>query len=137
VEDSPGDVRLIKEALLEARVRNEMFVVGDGVEALDFVHKRGHYADAPQVGLVLLDLNLPRKNGFEVLQEIKDEPNLKRIPVVVLTTSQADQDILKSYDLHANAYISKPVDLEQFLAVVKSIEEFWLEIVHLPQNDKI
>jgi chemotaxis family two-component system response regulator Rcp1 len=136
VEDSAGDVRLILEALQEAKVRNRMSVVGDGVEALDYLHRRGRHARAQRPGLILLDLNLPRKNGFEVLQEIKADEDLKRIPVVVLTTSQSEQDIVKSYDLFANAYISKPVDLDQFLVVVKAIEDFWLEIVRLPTQEK-
>jgi CheY-like chemotaxis protein len=135
VEDSLGDVRLIQEALEEAKVRNRMSVVGDGVEALAYLHRQGHYARAVHPGLILLDLNLPRKNGFEVLREIKADEDLKRIPVVVLTTSQAEQDIVKSYELYANAYISKPVDLEQFLKVVKAIEDFWLEIVRLPRQE--
>ena len=136
VEDSAGDVRLVQEALQEAKVRNSMAVVGDGVEALAYLRRQGRYARAPRPGLVLLDLNLPRKNGFEVLQEIKADDNLKRIPVVVLTTSQSEQDVVKSYDLSANAYITKPVDLEQFLVVVKAIEDFWLEIVRLPVDGK-
>ena len=136
VEDSPGDIRLIQEALLEAKVRNSMSVVGDGVEAMAYLRKEGRFIHVPKPGLILLDLNLPKKNGFEVLKEIKDDDELKRIPVVVLTTSQAEQDIVASYDLHANAYISKPVDLDQFLAVVKAIEGFWLEIVNLPSNEK-
>ena len=135
VEDSLGDVRLIQEALEEAKVRNRMSVVGDGVEALAYLHRQGRYARAVRPGLILLDLNLPRKNGFEVLREIKADEDLKPIPVVVLTTSQAEQDIVKSYELYANAYISKPVDLEQFLKVVKAIEDFWLEIVRLPRQE--
>jgi chemotaxis family two-component system response regulator Rcp1 len=135
VEDSSGDVRLIQEALREAKVRNSMSVVGDGVEALAFLRKQGRYARVPGPGLILLDLNLPKKNGFEVLQEIKADGKLKHIPVVVLTTSQSEQDIVKSYDLYANAYITKPVDLDQFLAVVKAIEGFWLEIVKLPHEE--
>lgn len=132
VEDSMGDVRLIQEALREAKVRNTMTVVGDGVKALAYLHKNGPYAGATSPGLILLDLNLPLKNGFEVLQEIKQDETLKHIPVVVLTTSQAEQDIVKSYDLYANAFITKPVDLDQFFSVVKAIEGFWLEIVKLP-----
>ncbi len=132
VEDSPGDVRLIQEALREAKVRNTMTVVGDGVKALAYLHKNSPYARATSPGMILLDLNLPLKNGFEVLQEIKRDETLKHIPVVVLTTSQAEQDIVKSYDLYANAYITKPVDLDQFFSVVKAIEGFWLEIVKLP-----
>ncbi|HTX92857.1 MAG TPA: response regulator [Anaerolineales bacterium] len=132
VEDSLGDVRLVQEALDEAKVRNTMSVVGDGVEAMAYLQKQGKYSRAARPGLILLDLNLPKKNGFEVLQEIKSDDTLKHIPVVVLTTSQSEQDIVKSYDLFANAYITKPVDLEQFLSVVKAIEGFWLEIVKLP-----
>jgi two-component system, chemotaxis family, response regulator Rcp1 len=132
VEDSAGDVRLIREALSEAKVCNIMSVVEDGVEAMRYLHKQDPYSQATRPGLILLDLNLPRKNGFEVLQEIKTDESLKLIPVVVLTTSESDQDIIKSYDLCANAYITKPVDLEQFLVVVKAIEGFWLEIVKLP-----
>ncbi len=135
VEDSRGDVRLIQEALQEAKVRNRMTVVGDGEEAMACLRKQGRYSRASNPGLILLDLNLPKKNGFEVLQEIKKDEFLKRIPVVILTTSQAEQDIIKSYDLYANAYITKPVDLDQFLAVVKAVEGFWLEIVRLPENE--
>ena len=136
VEDSRGDVRLIQEALQEAKVRNRMTVVGDGEEAMACLRKQGRYARASNPGLILLDLNLPKKNGFEVLQEIKQDEILKRIPVVILTTSQAEQDIVKSYDLYANAYITKPVDLDQFLAVVKAVEGFWLEIVRLPADEQ-
>lgn len=132
VEDNPGDVRLTVEALNEGKVRNNLNVVGDGVDALDFLLRRGKYTNAVRPDLILLDLNLPKKNGREVLAEIKKHPHLKRIPVVILTTSKADEDILKSYDLYANCYITKPVDLEQFLKVVKSIESFWLTIVSLP-----
>jgi two-component system, chemotaxis family, response regulator Rcp1 len=131
VEDSPADVRLTREALKEARVRNNVNVAVDGVEAMDFLHKRGKHASAPTPDLILLDLNLPRKDGREVLEEIKRADALRRIPVVVLTTSQAERDILNSYQLNANAYVTKPVDLEQFLAAVKSIEGFWLEVVKL------
>lgn len=131
VEDSPADVRLTREALKDARVRNNISVAVDGVDALNFLHRRGRHADAPAPDLILLDLNLPRKDGLEVLQEIKADDYLRRIPVVVLTTSQADQDILRSYQLNANAYVTKPVDLEQFLEVVKSIEGFWLQVVKL------
>lgn len=134
VEDSPGDVRLTREALSEAKVRNNMFVVGDGIEALACLRREGKYADATRPDLILLDLNLPRMNGFEVLEAIKSDDNLKLIPVVILTTSQAEQDIVKGYDLHANAYVTKPVDLEQFIHVIKSIEDFWLEIVKLPNR---
>lgn len=134
VEDNPGDVRLTEEALQEGKVRINMIAVTDGVEAMDFLRKKGRYPDAFRPDLILLDLNLPKKSGFEVLDEIKVDEDLKRIPVVVLTTSQAEQDIIKSYSLHANAFISKPVGLNQFLSVVKAIEDFWIEIVRLPAN---
>ena len=134
VEDNPGDVRLVREALSNAKVRNVMEVVQDGVEAMAFLKKEGRYAEAFRPDLILLDLNLPRKGGLEVLKDIKEDDELKRIPVVILTTSQADQDILRSYDHHANAYVTKPVDLEQFISVVKAIEGFWLEIVKLPDG---
>jgi two-component system, chemotaxis family, response regulator Rcp1 len=132
VEDNPGDVRLTIEALKEGRVSNRVTVVGDGEEALACLRKQGKYAHAARPDLVLLDLNLPRKGGQEVLAEVKADPDLRRIPVVVLTTSQAEQDILRSYDLNANCYITKPVELGQFLAVVRSIEDFWLTVVKLP-----
>lgn len=135
VEDNPGDVRLTKEALKEGKLLNQLTVVGDGVEALSFLRKEGIYADALQPELILLDLNLPKKDGREVLAEIKADPNLRRIPVVVLTTSSAEEDILKIYDLHANCYITKPVDLEQFMGVVKSIEDFWVSVVKLPSHE--
>lgn len=134
VEDNPGDVRLTKEALKEAKVINHLTVLKDGVEALAFLRREGQYVQAPRPHLILLDLNLPKKDGREVLAEIKDDEKLKRIPVVVLTTSQNEQDVLKTYDLHANCYVTKPVDLEQFITVVKSIEDFWLGIVVLPKN---
>ena len=132
VEDSPGDVRLTQEALRDAKVRNKLHVVTDGVEAMAFLHRQGVHSDAPRPDLILLDLNLPKKDGRRVLAEIKQEPGLKRIPVVVLTTSQADQDIITSYDLRANCYITKPVDFGQFMTVVKTIEDFWLTVVKLP-----
>ncbi|MBN1393488.1 MAG: response regulator [Pirellulales bacterium] len=132
VEDSEPDVRLTREALRDAKVRNRLWDVEDGVEALDFLHRRGAHADAPRPDMVLLDLNLPRKDGREVLNEIKSDTDLKRIPVVVLTTSKNEEDVLKSYNLHANCYIAKPVDFNRFMEVVKSIEEFWLTIVSLP-----
>ena len=132
VEDNPGDVRLTQEALREGKVRNHLKVASDGVEALAYLRREGEYANAPQPDLILLDLNLPKKNGREVLAEIKDDPVLKRIPVVILTVSKAEEDVLKSYNLHANCYITKPVDLDQFVSVVKSIEEFWIGIVKLP-----
>lgn len=133
VEDSPGDVRLTREALKEGKVLNNLSVVGDGAAALDFLRRKGAYGNTPRPDLILLDLNLPKKGGREVLEEIKDDPDLKRIPVVILTTSGADQDIAKSYELHANCYITKPVNLEQFISVVKSVEDFWLTIVKLPK----
>jgi chemotaxis family two-component system response regulator Rcp1 len=135
VEDNPGDVRLTKEALKEGKLLNQLTVVGDGVEALSFLRKEGKYADAIQPELILLDLNLPKKDGREVLAEIKADSKLRRIPVVVLTTSSAEEDILKIYDLHANCYITKPVDLEQFMGVVKSIEDFWVSVVKLPSHE--
>jgi CheY-like chemotaxis protein len=131
IEDNPGDVRLTKEALKDAKVRNNLHVAMDGVEGLAFLRKQGKYAAVPRPDLILLDLNLPKKNGSEVLEEIKQDEGLQHIPVVILTTSQAEQDILESYRLHANAFVTKPVDLEQFLKVVASIEQFWLEIVKL------
>ena len=132
VEDSPGDVELTREALEEARVANTLHVVSDGVEAMEFLRRQGRFADAVRPDLVLLDLNLPRKDGRQVLAEIKEDPELRRIPVVVLTTSQAEKDVLAAYQLHANAYIVKPVDLQQFLDVVRSVEGFWLAVVKLP-----
>ncbi|MEJ2143222.1 MAG: response regulator [Gammaproteobacteria bacterium] len=134
VEDNPGDVRLTREALKEAKVNNQLFVVEDGVEAMAFLRNEGEYADTPRPDLILLDLNLPKKDGREVLEEIKHDSELKRIPVVVLTTSRAEEDILKSYNLHANCYVTKPVDLDQFINIVKSIEDFWLTIVRLPSE---
>lgn len=134
VEDNPGDVRLTREALNEGKLRNHLNIVGDGVEALAFLRREGKYASAPRPDLVLLDLNLPRKDGREVLAEIKADPILKRIPVVIITSSEAEQDVLASYDLHVNCYVSKPVDLEQFIKVVRSIETFWLTIVKLPSD---
>ncbi len=132
VEDNPGDVRLTVEALKEGKVRNNLNTVEDGEAAMKFLRRQGPYSKVPRPDLVLLDLNLPKKNGREVLAEIKDDPELKRIPVVILTVSEAEQDILKSYNLHANCYINKPVNLEQFIKVVRSIEDFWLSIVMLP-----
>jgi CheY-like chemotaxis protein len=132
VEDNAGDIRLTQEALKEAKVRNRLSVVRDGEEATDFLRRRGRFADAPRPDLVLLDLNLPRKDGREVLAEVKADPELRRIPVVILTSSDQEKDILRSYDLHANCYITKPVVLESFLSVVRSIEDFWLTIVRLP-----
>ncbi len=134
VEDNPGDVRLTQEALKEGRFINNLNVVSDGVEATEFLWRRGKFQTAPRPDLILLDLNLPRKNGREVLREIKADPELRRIPVMVLTTSTADQDLHRAYDLHANCYITKPMDLDQFMSVVRSIEHFWFNIVTLPNN---
>jgi two-component system, chemotaxis family, response regulator Rcp1 len=136
VEDDPGDVRLTKEALKTAKVLNHLSAVPDGVEAMAFLRRQGTYAHAPFPDLILLDLNLPRKDGRAVLAEIKTDPDLKRIPVVVLTTSQDEQDILRAYNTYANCYITKPVDLKQFLSVVDSIDNFWLTIVKLPPNER-
>ena len=137
VEDNPGDVRLTREALREGKILNELNVVGDGVEALAFLRREGRYAEAVRPDLILLDLNLPKKDGREVLQEIKEDGVLRKIPVVVLTTSAAERDILEAYDLHANCYITKPVDLEQFIKVVQLIEDFWLTIVKLPVTEMV
>lgn len=134
VEDNPGDVRLTREALKDSKLRNNLSVVIDGIEALAFLRREKAYADAPRPDIILLDLNLPRKSGREVLEEIKLDDNLKRIPVVVLTTSDDDADILASYDLHANCYITKPVDLNRFITIVKNIENFWFSIVKLPRQ---
>ena len=136
IEDNPGDVRLTKEILMEGKVRNHLQVVGDGVEAMAFLRRENNYAEAPRPDLILLDLNLPKKDGREVLQEIKEDGEFKCIPVVVLTTSEADEDILRSYDLAANCYITKPVDLDQFIRVIKTIETFWLTIVKLPKRQR-
>ena len=134
VEDNPGDVELTVEALKEGRVANHLHVVSDGVEAVAYLRAEGPYAGRPRPDLVLLDLNLPKRDGREVLAEIKSDADLKRIPIVVLTTSEAEQDVLRSYALHANCYITKPVDFEQFIRVVKSIDEFWLSVVRLPSD---
>ena len=132
VEDNPGDADLAREALEDGKVHNTVYVVSDGEEAMAFLRRQGKYADAPRPDLVLLDLNLPRKNGKEVLADIKSDEDLKRIPVVVLTVSKDEEDILRTYDLHANCFITKPIDLNQFIKVVKAIEDFWLTIVKLP-----
>jgi chemotaxis family two-component system response regulator Rcp1 len=132
VEDNPADVRLTREAFRDAKIRNNLNVASDGIEALEMLRRAGKYADAARPDLVLLDLNLPKMDGREVLNAIKQDPALKVIPVVILTTSQAEEDIVRSYRLQANAYISKPVALEQFITVIKTIEQFWLEIVKLP-----
>jgi CheY-like chemotaxis protein len=135
VEDNPGDVRLTREALRDGRIHTHLSVAADGEEALAFLRRQGRFGDAPRPDLILLDLNLPRRSGREVLAEIKRDDTLRRIPVVVLTTSAAEQDVLASYDLHANCFITKPVDFDQFIRVIKSIEDFWLTIVKLPRTD--
>jgi two-component system, chemotaxis family, response regulator Rcp1 len=132
VEDNPGDVRLTRELLGESKVRNRLASVSNGVEALAYLRREGKYHDATRPDLILLDLNLPRKDGREVLAEVKQDAELKRIPVVVLTSSKADDDVLRTYDLHANCYVTKPVGLEQFATVVQAIEGFWLATVKLP-----
>ncbi|CAA7620012.1 Response regulator rcp1 [Candidatus Terasakiella magnetica] len=132
VEDNPGDARLAQEALKEGRMTSRLKVVVDGVEAMAYLRREGPYAGSPRPHLILLDLNLPRKDGRQVLAELKVDEDLRRIPVVVLTTSQAEQDIMRSYDLHANCYITKPVDLDRFISVVRSIEEYWCSVVTLP-----
>jgi CheY-like chemotaxis protein len=132
VEDDPGDVVLIREAFQDNKVHNRLDVVSDGVQALEFLRGEGEYADAPRPDLVLLDLNLPRKDGREVLAEIKEDADLRTIPVVVLTTSEAEDDIVRSYDLHANAYVTKPVDFERFIEVVRQIDDFFVSVVKLP-----
>ena len=134
VEDSPGDVRLTREAFKDAKVHINLHVAADGAKAMAFLKREGEYANAPRPDLILLDLNLPKKDGREVLAEIKVDPALKTIPVVVLTTSSSEADILRSYQLHANCYITKPVGLEGFLTVVKSIDSFWLSVVRLPRE---
>lgn len=134
VEDNPADVRITTEAMKDSKIKNNLNIVNDGVEALNFLRKTGKYADAPKPDLILLDLNLPKKDGRAVLKEIKEDQNLKRIPVVILTISKAEEDILKTYNLHANCYITKPVNLEQFIKVVKSIEDFWFTIAVLPNG---
>ena len=134
VEDNPGDSRLAKEALKESKLKNNLYVAEDGVEAMNFLYKTGKYSKMPRPDLVILDLNLPKKDGREVLAEIKNDDNLKRIPVVILTISKAEEDILRTYNLHANCYVTKPLDLDQFMKVVRSIEDFWLTIVKLPNG---
>ena len=132
VEDNPGDARLTQEAMREAKMTNVLHVVEDGEQAMDFLQRRGHFKDAPRPDLILLDLNLPKKDGRAVLAEVKSDPDLRRIPVVVLTTSRSEEDVLRAYDMHANAYVTKPVDLEQFMRIVALIDEFWLQVVTLP-----
>jgi len=134
VEDNPGDVELTREALEDHKLCTCLHVADDGAKAIDFLHRKGAYADAPRPDVILLDLNLPKKDGREVLEEIKSDPGLASIPVVILTTSESEEDVLRSYQLHANCYITKPVNLAQFLQVVKSIEDFWLAIVRLPKK---
>jgi chemotaxis family two-component system response regulator Rcp1 len=133
VEDNPGDARLAVEALKDSKINNKLYHVEDGVEAMQFLRREAEYDGVPLPDLILLDLNLPRKDGREVLEEIKDDPELKVIPVVVLTTSEAERDLVKTYGLHANAYVVKPIDLERFIEVVRAIEDFWFTIVKLPQ----
>jgi two-component system, chemotaxis family, response regulator Rcp1 len=132
VEDNPGDVRLAQEALRDAKMANNLNVVTDGVEALAYLRREGKHAGARRPDLMLLDLNLPKKDGREVLQEVKEDPDLRTIPVVVLTTSDADTDVIRSYELHANAYVRKPVDFDAFIEVVRTIEDFWFTVVKLP-----
>jgi chemotaxis family two-component system response regulator Rcp1 len=134
VEDNPGDVRLTQEALKEDKIINNLHLAKDGIEAISFLRREREYADAVRPDLILLDLNLPKKDGREVLMEIKKDEELRRIPVVVLTTSRAEEDIIRTYDCHANCYITKPVDFEQFINVIKSIEDFWLSVVKLPRK---
>ena len=134
VEDNPADARLTKEAFKDAKVLNSMHVVADGEEAMMFLKRAGKYSESPRPDLVLLDLNLPKKDGREVLAEIKKDPELKRIPVVILTTSEDEKDIFRAYDLHANAYVKKPVDLDQFMKIVEAVEDFWLSVVRLPSK---
>ena len=133
VEDDPGDVLMTREAFEHHKLRNRLHVVSDGVEALTFLRREGEYADAPRPDLILLDLNLPRKDGREVLQEVKRDEALRSIPVVILTTSQAEEDILRSYNLHANAYVAKPVDFERFINVIRQIDDFFVSVVKLPR----
>jgi chemotaxis family two-component system response regulator Rcp1 len=137
VEDNPGDVRLTREALKGGKVWNQLHVVEDGVAALDFLNQRAPYQQASRPDLVLLDLNLPKKDGREVLAAIKSDPSLKMIPVVILTTSQAEEDVLRAYNLNANCYVTKPVDFDQFTRIVQTIEQFWLTVVTLPPNPPI
>jgi CheY-like chemotaxis protein len=134
VEDDPGDVLLIREAFEDNKVANRLHVVADGVEALEFMRQTGEHKEAPRPDLVLLDLNLPRKDGREVLAEVKNDDALRTIPVVVLTTSQAEEDVLRSYDLHANAYVTKPVDFDRFIGVVRQIDQFFVSVVKLPNH---
>jgi CheY-like chemotaxis protein len=134
IEDNEADVRLTREGIKEAKINNNLSVVRDGEEAMDYLHKRNGFEDVPRPDLVLLDLNLPKKDGREVLEEIKSSEELRRLPVVVLTTSEAEKDIVKSYELHANCYVTKPLGLDQFVEVIKAIEDFWFSIVKLPEE---
>lgn len=134
IEDNPGDVDLAREALENSKMNNTLYVVEDGEEAMDFLYKQGQYTQVPRPDLIILDLNLPKKDGREVLAEIKSDDTLRRIPVVILTTSKAEEDVLKTYNLHANCYVTKPLDLDRFLHVVRSIQNFWLSIVVLPNG---
>jgi len=136
VEDNPTDARLVKEAMKDFKINNTLYHVSDGVEAMAYLRKQGDYAKMPRPGFILLDLNMPRKDGRKTLKEIKEDPDLKRIPVVILTVSDAEEDIIKSYNLHANCYVTKPLNLDEFSKVVKGIENFWFEIVKLPPNGK-
>ena len=132
VEDNPGDVRLTQEAFEQGRIDNELHVVSDGAEAIDFLEGHGEYAETPQPDLVLLDLNLPRRSGEDVLEHLKDDPKLRPIPVIVLTSSRAEEDVVRSYERHANAYLTKPVDPDEFIETIRAFEQFWLTVVHLP-----
>jgi CheY-like chemotaxis protein len=132
VEDNPGDARLTQEAMRAAKMTNILHVVEDGLEAMEFLRRRSRFKDAPRPDLILLDLNLPKKDGRSVLAEVKNDPDLRRIPVVVLTTSRSEEDVMQAYDLHANAYVTKPVSLDQFMRIVALIDEFWLNVVTLP-----
>jgi two-component system, chemotaxis family, response regulator Rcp1 len=134
IEDNPGDARLTQEALNDGKIKNNLHIAYDGVEATDFLFRRNEYQNAPRPDLIILDLNLPKKNGQEVLAEIKADPSLKSIPVIVLTISKAEEDIVRSYNLHANCFLIKPIDLNQFFEVVRSIEDFWLSLVKLPRS---
>jgi chemotaxis family two-component system response regulator Rcp1 len=134
VEDNPGDVRLTQEAFAEARINNDLHVVNDGEAALQFMEQREEYADAPRPDLVLLDLNLPKVDGLEVLEQVKNDESLRRIPIVVLTSSEAEEDIVQSYEQHTNAYLTKPIDPGEFVDVIQSFEEFWLTLVQLPPD---
>jgi chemotaxis family two-component system response regulator Rcp1 len=134
VEDNPADVRLTQEALKEGKIKNNLTVAKDGIEALDVLQKKGKFTDAPEIDLILLDLNMPRMDGRTLLGIIKQDPDLRHIPVVIMTTSKAEEDIVKSYNLHANCYIVKPIDLDKFIEVVKAVEDFWVSIVTLPKS---